>query len=425
MTAELTRSYGTIIVGAGHAGSQAAASLLAGGYEAGIAVLSNETSLPYDRPSLSKAYLLGESEFDDILLRPSEFWNSPGLELILGAEAAAIDPAQRVVELHDGRRFGYESLIWAAGGTARRLTIPGSDLAGVHSVRGFGDTERLRNEAQDAASAVIVGGGYIGLESTAALRASNVDVTVIEVADRLLARVTGPVVAEHFQQQHRAAGVEFRMAASVIELLPRAGSDRVGSVLLGTGEAVPADVVIVGVGLLPSISPIAAAGADVSNGIDVDANCRTSLPHVYAVGDCANFPIALYEGRSVRLESVQNAVDQAKIAAADILGEDVSYDPVPWFWSHQYDVRFQTVGLLNGYDDEVVRGDPASGHFSIVYLKDSVVLAVDAVNSPKEFAQAKKLVGHTLLASRDELADASTSLKDLRIDDRQHVDVSG
>jgi 3-phenylpropionate/trans-cinnamate dioxygenase ferredoxin reductase subunit len=411
MTADLAGSYGTVIVGAGHAGTQAAASLIAAGYDDGVAVLSDEPMLPYDRPSLSKGYLTGDSQYDDILLRTEDFWRAPGIGLIATAAVVAIDPSEHIVELADGRRYQYASLIWAAGGSARRLQIPGAELAGIHTVRGFADVERLRDESRRAASAVIIGGGYIGLESAASLRSIGVDVTVVEVADRLLARVAGPTVAEHFLQRHRAAGAQVRTQASAIEFCGDEG--RVRSVLLGTGDMLKADIVIVGVGLVPNVVPLVAAGADVSNGLDVDEHCRTSIPDVYAIGDCVNFPIPLYGRRRVRLESVQNAVDQARVAAGAILGEERTYDPVPWFWSHQYDVRFQTVGILTGYDDEVVRCDPERGSFSVVYLKDSVILAVDAVNAPKDFAQAKAIVGRAFHGSRAELADSTRSLKEV------------
>jgi 3-phenylpropionate/trans-cinnamate dioxygenase ferredoxin reductase component len=411
VTGTATARYGTVIVGGGHAGVQAVAALRAGGYDAGVALLSAEVVLPYDRPSLSKGYLEGELEFDEFLLRSSDFWDSPGFDIVHGATVVAVRPAERVVETADGRRYEYDSLIWAAGGEARKLAIPGAELAGVHTVRRFDDAERLRADAEGARSAVIIGGGYIGLETAASLTKRGHSVTVVEVVDRLLARVTSPVVADYFVQRHRAAGVDFRLGAGVEEIVGEAG--HATAVRLSSGETLPADVVVVGVGLTPNLAVIAEAGATIGNGVETDEFCRTSLPDVYAIGDCVNFPIPLYDGQRVRLESVQNAVDQAKTVAAAILGDPQPYDPKPWFWSHQFEEKLQTVGLLTGYDELVVRGHPDERRFSVVYLKDSRIVAVDAVNLVKDFAHGKFIVGKVYDGSRKALADSSVGLKDL------------
>lgn len=403
--------YGTVVVGGGHAGVQTVAALRGGGYDAAVALLSDELVLPYDRPSLSKGYLEGDLEFESFLLRSPDFWDSPGTEIVRGARVEAVRPAEHAVETADGRRFEYDCLVWAAGGEARGLTIAGADLAGVHAVRRFGDADRLRADARPGTSAVIIGGGYIGLEAAASLTKRGLSVTVVELADRLLARVTSPVVANYLLERHEAAGVRFRLSTGITEIVGDAG--RAGGVRLSSGEEIAADVVVVGVGLTPNVTPLAAAGATVGNGLEVDELCHTSLPDVYAIGDCVNFPIPLYAGQRVRLESVQNAVDQAKTVAAAILGDNRPYDPMPWFWTHQFDEKLQTVGLLSGFDDLVVRGCPEERRFSVVYLKDSRIVAVDAVNLVKDFVQGRLVVGKSYSGSREALADSSVSLKEL------------
>ena len=411
MTTAVAARYGTVVVGSGHAGTQVATSLLAGGYDRGVAVLTDETVLPYDRPALSKTYLSGEHKFDDIVLREPGFWESPGIALRLGSAVVSVDPDRHEVATADGTRLGYGTLIWAAGGSARRLDVPGAELDGVHAVRGWEDARRLKDAARGAKSAVIVGGGYIGLESAAVLSALGVAVTVVEVAERLLARVTGAVVADHLYQRHNAAGVDFRLGVGVEEIV--GDGVRATGVRLSSGETLFADIVLVGVGLVPNVDALARAGARVGNGVEVDEMGRTSLTDVFAVGDSSNFPIPLFGGRRVRLESVQNAVDQAKAVAAVLLGGTKPYDPVPWFWSHQYEVRLQTVGLLAGYDEFVVRGDPQSGRFSVIYLADSTILAIDAVNQAKDFLQGKSVVGSVFAGAREILANPSRGLKDV------------
>jgi 3-phenylpropionate/trans-cinnamate dioxygenase ferredoxin reductase subunit len=411
MTAHLTARYGTIVVGSGHAGTQVASSLLAGGYDRGIAIITDENVLPYDRPALSKTYLSGEHDFEDIVLREPGFWESPGITLRLGSAVVSVDPDRHEVATADGARLGYGSLVWAAGGSARRLVVPGVELDGVHSVRGWEDARRLKDAATGAKSAVIVGGGYIGLESAAVLTALGVAVTVVEVAERLLARVTGAVVADHLFQRHTAAGVAFRLGVGVEEIL--GDGVRATGVRLSSGETLEADIVLVGVGLVPNVDALARAGAHVGNGVEVDEMGRTSLPDVFAVGDGCSFPIPLFGGRRVRLESVQNAVDQAKTVSGVLLGSTEPYAPVPWFWSHQYDVKLQTAGLLTGYEDFVVRGDPQTGRFSVVYLADSTIIAVDAVNQAKDFIQGKSVVGRCYTGPRETLADPTRRLKDV------------
>lgn len=407
----MSRTYDTLVVGAGHGGAQLAMSLAGTGHAGTIAVISDEPHAPYERPPLSKGFLTGKTAAEDLVFRSDAYWESTGVEFILDTEVVEVDAAERRVHTAGGESFGYTHLVWAAGGSARRLPVPGGDLDGVHTLRTRSDADRLKAElAAGARRAVIVGGGYIGLETAASLTAAGLSVTVVESLDRLLARVTGPAVSEYFAGLHRQSGVELLLGEGVVEL---SGVDgRVNAVRLASGREIPADVVVVGVGLVPNTGVLENAGAEVGNGIIVDEHCRTSLPGVYAIGDCANFP-SIRAGGRVRLESVQNAVDQAKLVAGEIAtGASGPYDALPWFWSHQYGTRLQTAGLLTGYDDCVVRGDPDTGKFSVVYLRNRTVLAIDAVNTVRDFAQGKALVGAEYAGTREELADPARPLKD-------------
>ncbi|MGM7775784.1 NAD(P)/FAD-dependent oxidoreductase [Arthrobacter sp. KNU-44] len=408
----MSRTFDTLIVGAGHGGAQLALSLAGAGYAGSVAVISNEPYEPYERPPLSKGFLTGQTAAGDLDLRSRGYWESTGIEFILNTEVVRVDAAERRVWTAGGESIGYARLVWAAGGNARRLPVPGGDLEGVYTLRTRSDAERLKAElAAGARNAVIIGGGYIGLESAAALVAAGLSVTVVESMDRLLARVTGPAVSEYFAGLHQRSGVEVLLGQGVVELAGTNG--RVNAVQLASGREIPADVVVVGVGLVPNTGVLEGAGAEAGNGIIVDEYCRTRLPGVYAIGDCANFPSARTGGR-LRLESVQNAVDQAKLVAAEIAtGAPAPYDALPWFWSHQYGTRLQTAGLLTGYDDCVVRGDPGTGKFSAVYLQGRTVLAIDAVNTVRDFAQGKVLVGAEYAGTREELADPARPLKDV------------
>jgi 3-phenylpropionate/trans-cinnamate dioxygenase ferredoxin reductase component len=403
--------YDVLIVGGGHGGAQAAIQLRQLKFAGSLAILGEEPDPPYERPPLSKEYLAGEKSFERMLLRAESFWAERQVELLLGRRAVAVDPAAREVTTATGERIGYGRLIWAAGGHPRRLSCHGHDLAGVHSVRTRADVDQLKAELATTARIVVVGGGYIGLEAASALRKQGKAVTLIEALPRVLARVAGERLSRFFEAWHRAEGVDIRLDTAVAAIRGQAG--RASGVELVGGEVVPCDMVIVGIGIVPAIEPLLAAGAAGGNGVRVDANCRTSLPDIFAIGDCALHANRFAAGAELRLESVQNANDQANVVARTIVGEPAAYDAVPWFWSNQYDLKLQTVGLSVGHDGEVLRGDPATGSFSLVYLRDGRVAALDCVNAVKDYVQGRRLVVEGIAADPARLADPAVPLKEL------------
>lgn len=398
-----------IIVGAGQGGAQAAIALRQQGFAGSILIVGREPDLPYERPPLSKDYLAGEKDFERMLLRPSAFWTERNVDFELGRTVAAVEPDARRVTLDDGRTLSYGTLIWATGGEPRRLDCAGADLGGVHSVRCRADVDALRSELNGVSRIAVIGGGYIGLEAAAVLTGLGRKVTVIEALDRVLARVAGEKLSRFYETEHRARGVDLRLGAMVERF---EGADgRVSGVRLADGELVPADLAIVGIGIVPAVAPLIAAGAQGSNGVDVDALCRTSLPDIYAVGDCAAYENRHAGGRRLRLESVQNATDMATAAARAILGDAKPYDAVPWFWSNQYDLRLQTVGLSIDHDAIVTRGDPDTRSFSLVYLKEGRVIALDCVNAVRDYAQGRALVAAGARIAPDLLANPAIPLK--------------
>ena len=402
--------YDVLIVGGGHAGAQAAVALRQETFDGSIAILGAEPHPPYERPPLSKEYLAGIKPFERILIRPETFWAERGVSLVLGETVLAVDPVARSVRTDAGRTIGYGELIWATGGEPRRLTCAGHDLAGLHAVRTRADVDRLLGELADAERIVVIGGGYIGLEASAALTKFGKSVTLVEAQDRVLARVAGEPLSRFYETEHRAHGVTLMLGVGVscIE-----GDGRVTGVRLDNGMLLPADMVIVGIGIVPAVEPLVQAGAGAGNGVIVDGNCRTSLPHIHAIGDCAAHPNRYADGAVIRLESVQNANDQAVTAARDIVGRPVAYDAVPWFWSNQYDLKLQTIGLSVGHDRAVLRGDPATRRFSVVYLRQERVIAIDAVNAVKDYVQGRALVQAGAIIAPEALADPTRPLKDL------------
>jgi 3-phenylpropionate/trans-cinnamate dioxygenase ferredoxin reductase subunit len=400
----MTGTSDILIIGAGQAGAQAAISLRQEGFAGAITLVGEEADLPYERPPLSKEYLAGERTADRLLLRPPAFWAERHVHVATGTRIAHVD--RGVATAEDGRIFAFGTLIWAAGGHARRLSCPGSDLAGIHVIRTRQDDDDLRADLHTANRIVIVGGGYVGLEAAAVLSKQGKQVTVVEAQSRLLARVAGPEVSAFYKAQHEAHGVEILLDAQVEAL---EGDFRVSAVRLADGRRLPAELVIVGIGLVPSTAPLGLEN------ITVDAHCRTEIPHVYAIGDCAGHANPYAGGSLIRLESVQNAVDMAKAAAAHIVQGDAAkpYQACPWFWSNQYDLRLQTVGLSMGHDARVVRGDPASGSWSLVYLRAGAVVALDCINAPRDYVQGKALVERGARIAPDLLADAQVPLKSL------------
>jgi 3-phenylpropionate/trans-cinnamate dioxygenase ferredoxin reductase subunit len=405
---------GVVIVGAGLGGATAAIQLRQLGYDGSIALVGREDEPPYERPPLSKDYLLGEKPFERLLLRPEAFWADKQIEMILGAEAVSVDPAAHEVRLQDGRVLGYEHLVWAAGGSPRLLSCPGAELAGVHAVRDRADVDRILAELPEVERVAVVGGGYIGLEAAAALTKLGKQVSLFEVLPRVLARVAGEEISAFYQAEHRAHGVDLRCGVGVVAIEGAAGSGgRVSGVRLTDESLLECQMVIVGIGIVPAVGPLLAAGAAGGNGVDVDGQCRTTLPDVFAIGDCAAHANRFAGGQVMWVESVQNANDQAAVAARTIMGIEADYHATPWFWSNQYDLRLQTVGIGAGHDATVLRGDPATRSFSVVYLKAGKVIALDCVNMVKDYVQGRKLVEAGVTVSAEDLTDTSRPLKEL------------
>jgi 3-phenylpropionate/trans-cinnamate dioxygenase ferredoxin reductase component len=374
-----------VIIGAGQAGVRAAETLRKLGYDGGIAMIGDEPHPPYQRPPLSKKFLAGEMSEEQLWLQGDGFFAQNGIDLLTGIRAAAIDPRARRITLTDGREHPYHKLILATGSRARDLPVPGADLDGVHSLRSIADVLHLRGAVAAAGRIAIIGGGYIGLEVAAILREQGRAVVVLEGEDRLLKRVMSPLMSDFFLRLHLGHGVEIRLSQRVVRLL---GAGRVSAVELADGERLAADLVLVAVGGRANDELAAEAGLACQDGVIVDSHC-IATPDIYAAGDCARFPSHRY-GRHVRLESVQNANDQARAAAQAIAGTPEIYDPVPWFWSDQYEVKLQIAGLAQGYDRHVTEGDPESGSFSVSYFAGERLLAVDAVNAPRAHMLARR-----------------------------------
>ena len=403
--------FDVLIVGAGHGGAQAAIALRQNKYAGSIAIVSEEPELPYERPPLSKDYLAGEKPFERLLIRPPAFWTEREVVMLTGQRVVTVDPQAHHVTTADGTNIGYGTLIWAAGGHPRALICSGHELAGVHAIRTRADVDKLTGELAATARVVVIGGGYIGLEAAAVLAKLGKKVTVLEALDRVLARVAGEPLSRFYEAEHRAHGVELRLNATV-DCIEEAGG-RVTGVRLAGDEMLPCEMVIVGIGIRPAVEPLLAAGAEGSNGVRVDARCRTSLADIYAIGDCALHTNAFADGAELRLESVQNANDMANAVAKTLTGTPTDYHAVPWFWSNQYDLRLQTVGISAGHDETVLRGDPATRSFSLVYLKRGRVIALDCVNAVRDYVQGRALVVEGKSPDPARLADSNVLLKEL------------
>ena len=402
------KKYDVLIVGGGHAGAQAATALRQNKFAGSIGLLGAEPELPYERPPLSKDYLSGEKPFDRILIRQPSFWQSRDIDMLLGKSVEEIDPSAHSVVTSDREVFAYGALIWATGGQPRPLNCAGHDLAGVHSIRTRADVDRLAAELDEAKTAVVIGGGFIGLEAAAVLTRRGKHVIVLEAMDRVLARVAGEALSRFFEAEHRAQGVDIRLGAKVACI--EAIDGRATAVRLADGGVLPCELVVVGIGIVPAVEPLRAAGALVHDGVEVDAYCRTTLADIFAIGDCARHPNAFAGGAALRLESVQNANDMAAAVAKTLCGTPSEYRVMPWFWSNQYDLRLQTIGLSAGHDQTVLRGDPDTRSFSVVYLKAGRVIALDCVNAPKDYVQGRALITAGTLVSEQGLADTEIPL---------------
>ena len=399
-----------VIVGASHAAAQLAPALRQEGWEGSITVIGEEPYLPYNRPPLSKTFLAGKTTVDELLIRHGANYEKANISFRLGVKASRIDRRSRQLELADGNVLAYDKLALTVGSRVRKVELPGGDLGGICYLRTIDDVQHIRGYTGPGKKAVIVGGGYIGLETAAMLRGMGMEVTVVEMSSRVLNRVTAPQVSAFFTRIHTEEGVRVVTDVLVSEF---EGREKVEQVVTAQGEVFPADLVIMGVGILPNLDLAEDAGLDVDNGIVVDAHCRTSDPDIVAAGDCTRYYSPHYR-RYIRLESVQNATDQAKIAAATVCGKLKEYNSLPWFWSDQYDLKLQIGGLSQGYDEVIVRGDiKTSRKFAAFYLKNNIVLAVDAVNKPQEFLLGKRIIATGRPIDKERLADDGVAMKEL------------
>ncbi|MFN7055264.1 NAD(P)/FAD-dependent oxidoreductase [Hyphomonas sp.] len=407
---DLSAAERIVIAGAGQAAAQAVQSLRQGGYAGALTIIGDEPALPYQRPPLSKAYMKGEFEEERLYFRPSAWYEDNKVEILLGTRATRIDRAAQILHLEHGGELPYDALILATGSRPRKLACSGADAANVHDLRTLADVERLRPQMVSGRRIVIIGAGYIGLEAAAVARQMGLDVTVLEMAPRVLARVTSEVISDFYTREHTAQGVKILTGTAVSHL--ETGNGAATAAILADGTRLEADIILAGIGILPNEELAKEAGIACSNGILTDRDARTSDPRIFAAGDCAARPLVHY-GRTGRLESVHNAIEQGKLAAAAILGQPRPAEDCPWFWSDQYDLKLQIAGLSTDHDEVVVRGDPAARKFAAFYLKNGVLIAVDAVNSPPEFLASKKLIMAGARVPAHLLADTSTPMKDI------------
>ncbi|MDO8839259.1 MAG: FAD-dependent oxidoreductase [Parvibaculum sp.] len=399
-----------IIIGAGQAAAQAVQSLRAEGFEGPIRLFGDEAYAPYQRPPLSKKFLAGEIGYDRVELKAEDFYASSGVATHWSTRVTEIDRRQKHILTGDGQAFPYGKLLLATGSRVREINVPGFDLEGVHYLRNIDDVTSIQAHFKPGAKMVVVGGGYIGLEVAAVAVKRGIDVTVLETADRVMARVVDPIVSHFYERVHAEEGVKIETGVTVAGF---EGKDKVEAVVSGEGGRYACDVVVVGIGILPNTELAAEAGLHVENGIAVDEFCRTSDPDICAAGDCTSHPNGIY-GHKLRLESVHNAIEQGKTAAATLAGHEKPYNQVPWFWSDQYDLKLQIAGLSTGYTQAVVRGDPTTGRsFAVFYLKDGVLIAVDAINRAPEFMMAKMLTAKKAVLDPARIADESIGVKEL------------
>jgi 3-phenylpropionate/trans-cinnamate dioxygenase ferredoxin reductase subunit len=402
------------IVGAGHGGAELSVALREQGWRGRIVLIGDEPGLPYHRPPLSKAFLAGATDEASLSLRGEAAYDKAGVERWGSVRVTSIERASRRIVLADGRELKYSKLALATGGRARRLpaALLPADATNVHVLRTLADAQGLRSQMAPGVRLVVVGAGYVGLEVAASAIKLGLQVSVLESAARVLARVTAPEISAFYEQAHRAAGVDLRTGVQVsgFELDP--STRRVTAVHLADGSVLPVDIVLVGIGQEPNVELAREAGLHVDNGVVVDEYSVTSDAHIVAIGDCSNHPSTLY-GTRLRLESVPNALEQARSAAATLVGKHKPYHAVPWFWSDQYDLKLKTVGLAQGYEGVVLRGDPASRSFSAFYLQGRRVLAVDTISRAPDFLLAKRLVGEAVEVDPGALADEGVALKTL------------
>lgn len=399
-----------IIVGAGHAAGQAATSLRQKKYAGEIVMIGDEPYIPYQRPPLSKAFLAGDLTVERLYFKPENFYPDHDVRLKLNTRVDSIDPVAHTVTTADGGALEYSKLILATGSRVRELPIPGNELDGVHYLRSIADVEAMQEGFASGAKIVVVGGGYIGLEVAAVAVKRGLDATILETESRVMNRVVAREISQFFQDMHIEEGAKLELGRRVQQI--NGDNGKVVSVTCADGFSVDADMVVIGIGIIPNVELAEAAGLKCSNGIVVDENCQTGDADILAIGDCTRHPNGLL-GRHLRLESVHNAIEQGKTAAANIVGEPAPYNQIPWFWSDQYDVKMQIAGMSDIHEQFVVRGDPATRSFAAFYLQQGKIVAVDAINSPREFMIGKKLVAAGAEIPIEDLADTSKDFKEM------------
>jgi len=397
-----------IIIGASHAGAQLCVSLRQGGWEGGITLIGDEPDLPYHRPPLSKDFLSGDKAIDEILLRPASVYENANVEMKLGTRVGAIDRKAKTILTDDGETIDYDKLVLATGARVRHLPVPGAELEGVFYLRDTNDVRAIKAGVAEGKQAVIIGGGYIGLETAASLRKQGMEVTVLEAMPRILQRVTAPELSNFYKRIHFEEGVNILEGVMASEIK---SSEKALSVHTSCEQSFDADMVIIGIGVIPNVELAKMAGLDIGNGIEVNEFCQTSDPDIYAAGDVTWHFNPIYD-RHIRLESVPNATEQAKTVASHINAKPKAYNSLPWFWSDQFDLKLQIAGLSEGYDDIVIRGDiDGSRSFAAFYFKGDKILAVDAVNSPREFMFTKMALTKGQALDKTILANADADLK--------------
>lgn len=398
-----------VIIGASHAAAQLSVSLRQEGWDGEIIMIGDEPHLPYHRPPLSKTFLSGDKRIQDLLIRPATFYEKQQIQFIHG-HVVAIDRERKILDLADGSRITYDKLALCTGARVRKLDIEGSDLKGIYYVRNAADIEAIQQHIQSAKHAVMIGGGYIGLETAASLRKQEIQVSLLETASRILQRVTAPELSEFYTRIHQAQGVSIYHNMTTTRIV---GTTQVESISCADGKMIPADLVIVGIGVQPNIELAQAAGIEVDNGIVIDAYGRTNDPDIVAAGDCTSHFNTHYQ-RQIRLESVPNANEQAKVAAATLCGKSKPYSALPWFWSDQYDIKLQIAGLNHGYDQLVIRGDlQNSNSFTAFYFKNKQLIAADCINRPLEFMLSKKIINDNIQIDPAQFSDEAIDLKQL------------
>jgi 3-phenylpropionate/trans-cinnamate dioxygenase ferredoxin reductase subunit len=398
-----------VIAGAGHAAGQVIETLKKKKFDGYIYLIGEEAYLPYQRPELSKKYLAGKLPAERLHFKASDFYNEPNFEVHLNTTINKIDRITKVIQSNNNLEFSYDTLVLSLGAHAQHIDLPGVELAGVHYLRTIQDADKIREEFRPGRRLIIVGAGYIGLEVAAIAVQLGLDVSVVEILSRVMNRVVSTQVSEFYQKEHMNHGVNLLLSTGIKGFT---GDDHVRAVDLTDGTQIPADLVVIGVGVVPNTKLAVDAGLEVSNGIVVNDHCNTSDSDIYAIGDCTSHPNDVLECQ-VRLESVHNALEQAKTAAANICGEDQRYAQVPWFWSDQYDLKLQIAGLSRNYDKTIIRGNPDSRSFSCLYLKENRLIAVDAINKPKDFIQSKKLIANHAVINPTLLADSNIELKNM------------